>query len=208
MRKRKAALALSAGAMGLSTAAMGVPTYLQQKQPVSDLPAAQPDLRRPAALLQSSESLKEALIQEEGVHEVVYRDVAGYPTVGVGHLVKSEDGLSVGQRISEEKVLDLLDQDLKIAETAAARLVGDLRLYQHEFDALVDLIFNVGEGNVSPSQSPRLNQAIASRDYDAVARELNYTTAAGAVANGLVYRSERRANIFTGGQYADPREMA
>ena len=46
----------------------------------------------------------------------VYRDVAGYPTVGVGHLVESEDRLRVGDRISERRVLDFLDADLAEAD--------------------------------------------------------------------------------------------
>ena len=84
----------------------------------------------------------------------VYRDVAGYPTVGVGHLVEPEDRLRVGDRISERRVLDFLDADLAEAESGVRELVGDLPLHQHEFDALLDLVYNVGIGNVSPSESP------------------------------------------------------
>ena len=85
-------------------------------------------------------------------------------------------------------------------------LVGDLPLYQHEFDALVDLVYNVGPGNVAEDESPRLNAAIQARDYDAIAAELNYTHAAGQVARGLQFRSERRENMFSEASYEDPRE--
>jgi GH24 family phage-related lysozyme (muramidase) len=163
------------------------------------------DRRRPAALLRASDQLLEAMIQEEGARRTVYRDVAGYPTVGVGHLVRPADDLRVGDRISRDQVLDFLENDVADAEQAVRRLVGDLPLSQNEYDALVDLAFNVGEGNLSAERSPGLNAAIVARDYDAIASELDYRHAAGQVARGLVYRSERRANIFLDASYDDPR---
>ena len=180
------------------------------------LPAAQPapalsvslEKRKRARFLKASETLLEAMIEEEGARQTVYRDVAGYPTVGIGHLVTPQDGLRVGDRISMNKVLEFLEQDIAIAERAVVRLAGDLPLFQNEFDALVDLEFNVGEGNVSRERSPRLNAAIAAADYVAMAAELDYPHAGGEIARGLVYRSERRANIFLDASYGDPREIA
>ena len=204
MRKRKAALVLSAGVMGLSTAAADV-APLEQRTPAIKNLSPGIDYRTDASQLQVSETMKEALAEEEGVRLTVYRDVAGYPTVGVGHLVRPEDGLRVGDRISYDQALDFLEDDLKIAERGVARLVGHLKLYQHEFDALVDLVYNVGEGNVSPRKSPRLNGAIQAADYQGIADELHYHHAAGAKANGLVYRSERRQAIFMKAAYEDPR---
>lgn len=166
------------------------------------------ELRQHADKLTASDTFKEALVEEEGVRLRVYRDVAGYPTVGVGHLVTPSDNLRVGQKISYDRVLKLLDKDIAIAEEGVRRLVGDLPLNQHEFDALVDLVFNVGEGNVSERKSPRLNAAIAARDYDAVAAELAYHHAGGKKARGLQYRSERREQIFMNASYEDPRNNA
>lgn len=53
------------------------------------------------------------------MRHTVYRDVAGYPTVGVGHLVQPRDGLAVGDRISETQARAFLDADLRGAEAAA-----------------------------------------------------------------------------------------
>jgi GH24 family phage-related lysozyme (muramidase) len=204
MSKRKAALALSAGVMGLGTAAMPMPQPTAAQFPTT----ISVEKRKRAPFLKASPELLEAMIEEEGARQTVYRDVAGYPTVGVGHLVTPEDGLRVGDRISKDKVLDFLERDIAIAERAVARLVSDLPLLQNEFDALVDLVFNVGEGNVSAERSPRLNMAIAAADYDAIAEELGYHHARGRIANGLIHRSERRANIFMDASYEDPRETA
>jgi len=205
MRKRKAALALSAGIMGISTAAMSTGSPPPPKRVSYTIKV---DRRLPAPLLNVSEDMKLAMIEEEGVRYTVYRDVAGYPTVGVGHLIKPDDGLQVGDTVSKQQVLDFLEEDLKTAEAAVVRLAGDLPLYQYEFDALVDLVYNVGEGNVSPIKSPRLNEAIATGDYYAMAEELGYHHAAGSIADGLVFRSERRSNIFSLADYENTREGA
>ncbi len=206
--KRKAALALSASVLSFNSGAISASGLGQPMAAVAIAANEHDGARKPANRMSVSESFKEALIEEEGVREVVYRDVAGYPTVGVGHLVTPKDKLRVGDRISYDRILDLLNQDLEIAEQGVARLVGDLPLYQHEFDALVDLVFNVGEGNVSPDKSPRLNAAIERGDYQAIADELDYRHAAGSVAKGLIYRSERRANMFMSAEYENPREAA
>ncbi|WAT17994.1 lysozyme [Aurantiacibacter sp. MUD11] len=205
MRRRKAALAMSAAVMGLSTGAQVMPADQRQH-----LTLAAPDAsttRVNARHIRASETLKEALAEEEGVRLTVYRDAAGYPTVGVGHLVQPEDRLSVGDRISYDRALDFLEQDLATAEAAVRRLVGALPLFQHEFDALVDLVYNVGEGNVAPDQSPQLNDAIGSGDYDRIAEELHYSHAAGRYARGLRFRSERRQSIFMDAAYDDPRAV-
>ena len=206
MRKRKTAVAMSAAVMGLSTGAADISTFDPQYSiSFSDL---DPTQQRVHALdLRVSETMKEALAEEEGVRLVVYRDVAGYPTVGVGHLLTPEDGLSVGDRITYAQAIEFLEKDLQKAENGVKRLVGDLPIFQHEFDALVDLVYNVGEGNVSENESPRLNSAIAKADYDRIAEQLEYTTASGRVARGLEYRSERRQSIFMEAAYDDPRAV-
>lgn len=192
--------------MTLSTAAIDPSNLFQPGWSVSQINPQ--EVRQPATLLNVSSSFKQALVEEEGVREVVYRDVAGYPTVGVGHLISPADGLKVGQRVGYDRIMRFLDKDIAIAEAGVRRLVGDLPLLQHEFDALVDLVFNVGEGNVSKHRSPNLNAAITGKDYQAIADELAYHNAGGAVAKGLVYRSERRTQIFLDAEYDDPRAMA
>ena len=207
--RKRATLMMGAGAVGLA-AFTGPPTQKtrsdQQSAATYVMSAEEQDIRKPAALMKASEQFKQALIEEEGVRYTVYRDVAGYPTVGVGHLITPGDNLRVGDRISEEQVLSFLEGDLATAERGVRILVGDLPLYQHEFDALLDLVYNVGLGNVSEAESPRLNAAIKAGDYEKIAAELDYTHAAGRVARGLEFRSERRAMMFMDASYEDPRE--
>lgn len=200
-KRKAAAMILSTGAMGLTAFTMPDARVEASASP-ADTGTSE---RRPPALLRASGKLKQALTEEEGVRHTVYRDVAGYPTVGVGHLVRPGDGLRVGDRISDGQARAFLDADLKSAEAAARELLGALPVHQHEFDALVDLIYNVGPGNVSAEESPRLNRAIAAGDYEAIAAELEYTFAGGAYARGLDHRSERRMQMFREASYEDPR---
>ena len=206
--RRRATLMLGAGALGL-TAFTGPPKARKAFGIDEDMQRVVDDVagvRKPAALMKASGTFKQALIEEEGVRYTVYRDVAGYPTVGVGHLILPEDDLQVGDRVDEAQVLQFLEHDLAKAEQGVRLLVGDLPLHQHEFDALLDLVYNVGLGNVSENESPRLNTAIDSRDYEAIAAELDYTHAGGKFARGLQFRSERRAKIFMKGRYGNPRQ--
>lgn len=199
-RRRNAALAFTIGVMGLGTALHAAPY-----EPPPLIKVNETKKRKRVTQLRVSDTLKEALIEEEGVRLTVYRDVAGNPTVGVGHLVDRDDGLKVGDTVSYEEVLEFLEEDLRTAEIGVARLVGELPLHQHEFDALVDLVYNVGEGTVSARKSPRLNAAIAAGDYYEMAEELDYTKAAGSRAGGLVHRSERRSRIFMNASYENTR---
>lgn len=208
MKKRKAALAISASTIGFGAGGMVVPPEIARDEASSAMFAQTAEGRRHAATFRVSDELRDAMKQEEGIRYTVYRDVAGYPTVGIGHLVTPADKLHVGQRISRARIMKFYEKDLRKAEKAVIRLADATPLHQHEFDALVDLVFNVGEGNVSEDRSPRLNEAIADRDYDSIARELHYTTAAGRVAKGLIHRSERRAAIFQQASYEDPRQTA
>ena len=206
--RRRATLMLGAGALGL-TAFTGPPKARKAFGIDEDMQRVVDDVAgvlKPAALMKASGTFKQALIEEEGVRYTVYRDVAGYPTVGVGHLILPEDDLQVGDRVDEAQVLRFLEHDLAKAEQGVRLLVGDLPLHQHEFDALLDLVYNVGLRNVSENESPRLNTAIESRDYEAIAAELDYTHAGGKFARGLQFRSERRAKIFMKGRYGNPRQ--
>ncbi|QIQ88067.1 MAG: lysozyme [Erythrobacter sp.] len=205
--KRKGAAALlSVSAVALAGASdIAIRAEPRTAPPVVEQAVFDPAIRRDAADLATSEAMVAALVEEEGVRYRVYRDVAGYPTVGVGHLVLPEDNLRLGQRITHARAMKLLERDLEKAEAGVRDLLAGLPVNQNEFDALVDLVFNVGIGNVSPEESPRLNAAIRAGDYEAIAAELEYTTAAGRVAGGLIHRSERRTQIFLDADYEDPR---
>jgi len=74
-----------------------------------------------------------------------------------------------------------------------------VNLNQHQFDALVSFVFNVGAGAFQ--QSTLLQRLNAGR-YDAVPGQLRlWNKGGGKVLPGLVTRREAEARLFTSGQY-------
>ena len=119
------------------------------------------------------------LRQAEGVRSDVYKDSAGLPTIGVGHLLtQSElssgkiiiDGEPVkyGEGLSNHHIDELLKQDVDRFEKAIAEYVK-VPLYQNQFDALVSFSFNVGVGAFKNST---LLKVLNARDYDKVPEQL------------------------------------
>jgi lysozyme len=91
----------------------------------------------------------------------IYKDAAGKPTIGVGHLLTSAENANgkidiagkqvlIGSGITEQQSLDLLAQDVKPAEDAVNYHVK-VALNQNQFDALVIFTFNVGTGGFESS---------------------------------------------------------
>lgn len=109
-----------------------------------------------AQILKISTHGLKVLMNLEGVKDSVYSDVAGIPTVGVGHaLTKSErssgkiyltngDVLDVRNPLTHAEIMNLLLDDVARFEDAVTRNVK-VKLEQHQFDALVSFSFNVGE---------------------------------------------------------------
>jgi len=76
----------------------------------------------------------------EGVEYEAYLDVAGVPTIGVGHTRKVYIGMPTA---SEHEVDTWLMEDLADAQGAVSNYVH-VALNQNEADALISLVFNIG----------------------------------------------------------------
>lgn len=134
----------------------------------------------------------------------VYKDVAGLSTVGHGHLL-TKDELSSGkitinissvryhEGLSKTQVLQLLDQDVDIAEQAVNFHVTT-SISQNQFDVLVSFTFNVGVGAFAKSTLlKRLNHNL----YDQVPDQLlRWTRAGGRKVKGLVNRRNAEAALW------------
>jgi lysozyme len=88
------------------------------------------------------------LKREEGVVKKVYKDQAGLPTAGVGHLLSKEEmkslGLKMGDPVSDEQVNAWLSQDVARFEEAVGWPTG-AGFPPYRFDSLVSCAFNIGE---------------------------------------------------------------
>ena len=154
--------------------------------------------------MQESENGLELLKQWEGFKLNVYKDSAGLPTIGVGHLItKSEQSsgniviagvpVAYANGLTDQEALDLLSQDVQPAEQAVNNGVK-VALNQNQFDALVSFTFNVGVGAFTSST---LLKVLNDGQYDQVPTQLlRWTKAGGQVVQGLVNRRNNEINLW------------
>ncbi len=140
----------------------------------------------------------------EGCILYIYKDVAGYPTIGIGHLLtgheKSTNIISIGgidvdvsKGITSEQAMDLLAQDIVPAEHAVLCYVK-VPLNQNQFDALVSFTFNCGAGALQHSS---LLEALNEGDYSVVPSKLSqWNKAGGKVCDVLVKRRAKEGELW------------
>lgn len=146
--------------------------------------------------MKTSEKGLQFIRREEGERLTAYADVIGVWTIGVGHTGKV-DGKPVakGMVISADKSRELLSADLSKFESAISRLVK-VPLKQYEFDALVSLVFNIGETNFARST---LLKMLNANDFKGAAEQfLAWKNAGGRPVQGLLNRRKREKDMFNG----------
>jgi lysozyme len=84
------------------------------------------------------------ITKEEGVRYRAYQDSKGLWTIGVGHLIKSNEPHLMKATLTQEDVDKLLESDLRWCDEAVANSVR-VPLTQPQYDALYSLCFNIGE---------------------------------------------------------------
>ena len=133
--------------------------------------------------MQISETGLELIETSEGFRGVVYKDVAGHPTIGYGHLIKPGESFPNG--VTNDEAITLLQNDVQIAVIAVNRLVT-VTLTQNQFDALVDFTFNLGVGALTYST---LLTLLNEGEYSAAGDQfLLWDHAGGVVQEGLQTR--------------------
>lgn len=79
-----------------------------------------------------------------------YKDYRGFPTFGLGHLIRPNEDFSRGE--TEDRVMQIFESDLIPVERAIEEHVT-VKLTQHNFDALSDFGFNEGTGRLDPTRN-------------------------------------------------------
>jgi len=118
----------------------------------------------------------------EGYIDHTYKDSVGVPTIGFG----TTQGVKPGQKISVERALVKLGTNVTEKEQVMKACLGDVPLYQNEWDAYVSLTYNIGTGAFCKST---LVKKLKVHDYPGACKEiLKWNKAGGRVNDGLVKR--------------------
>ena len=110
---------------------------------------------------------------DEGVVYEIYNDHLGYPTFGIGHLIKDTDpeyGLMLGDSVSEERVQEAFEADLTVACSECSVLYYDWHRYPEEVqEILVNMMFNLGRPRLSKFKN--MKKALDDRNWRLAAIE-------------------------------------
>ena len=105
-----------------------------------------------------AQSTLDFITREEGFKNKAYQDSKGLWTIGVGHLIKSDEQFLKTITLTDHDVKELLKRDLKWCSEAVESSVR-VPLTQSQYDALYSLCFNIGETNFKRSTVvKRINQ--------------------------------------------------
>jgi lysozyme len=139
----------------------------------------------------------EFLTRHEGCELRVYDDVAGYPTIGVGHLIRDDDP-DFSNGITHDEAIELLRKDVGHAEHCVNSYVN-VPLTQIQFDTLVSFVFNIGGGAFKDSTLLRL---LNQEQYGEVPAQLQrWNRAGGQVVQGLINRRAAESGLWQGETY-------
>jgi lysozyme len=140
-----------------------------------------------------------ALIKHhEGVRSRPYRCPANLWTVGVGHLIGDGKLLpdSYNRTFTAEEIDGILKSDLRRFELGVHKMLPNVPLRQHEFDAIISFCFNLGLGCF---QRSTLRQALLRGDKKAAMESLvKYCRAGGKILRGLQIRRLDEKALFEG----------
>jgi GH24 family phage-related lysozyme (muramidase) len=142
----------------------------------------------------------------EGVRTTVYPDVVKLKTIGVGHLMKPAElagqYTQVGgeqipwtQALTDSQVDELLRQDLQPKEQAVRSAIT-VQITQTQYDMLVSLCFNIGEGAFKGSTLVKvINEGNLT---EAPTQFMRWNKAGGQEVAGLTNRRRAEATNFLG----------
>jgi lysozyme len=140
-----------------------------------------------------------ALIKHhEGVRSRPYRCPANLWTVGVGHLIGDGKSLpdSWNRTFTEAEIDGILKSDLRRFELGVHKMLPNVPLRQHEYDAIISFCFNLGLGCF---QRSTLRQALLRGDKKAAMESLvKYCRAGGKILRGLQIRRLDEKALFEG----------
>ena len=118
--------------------------------------------------------LMQELIADEGYKYEIYLDHLGYPTMGVGHLILEKDeehGKEVGTPVSEDRIMECLNNDIKIVCDELDRGMAWWRgLNDNRKRIMANMCFNLGCPRLSKFK--KFLAAMKDEDWETAAEEM------------------------------------
>ncbi|SDS97159.1 Phage-related lysozyme (muramidase), GH24 family [Friedmanniella luteola] len=142
----------------------------------------------------------------EGYRSTAYDDAGGHCTIGYGHLVhlggcSRADAARWGS-LTQDEALALLWQDAQTYAAGVRAALPRTPLSQAQFDALVSLSYNIGNGGFRGS-AVRASLAGSTPDHAAVPDlMLRWVSSSGVELPGLRRRRLNEGRLFSTGSYA------
>ena len=118
--------------------------------------------------------LRKQLEIDEGVGHEIYLDHLGYPTFGIGHLVRQEApefGADVGTKVDEARCIEAFESDLE-------RVLSDCKILYPNFDDLpeeaqqiiANMMFNMGRPRLTKFKM--MKDAVDNGDWNEAADQM------------------------------------
>ena len=120
------------------------------------------------------EQLRKELEVDEGVKYEIYNDHLGYPTFGIGHLVRDTDpeaGAALGTPVSEDRVIEAFNQDVETVLSDCNTLYDDFSDLPEEAQLIIaNMMFNLGRPRLSKFKG--MKAGVDARDWKKAADEM------------------------------------
>lgn len=120
------------------------------------------------------EQLRIELESDEGCEYKVYLDHLGYPTFGIGHLIKETDeefGCEVDTPVSPERVQEAFEDDVQCTYNDCVRLYPDFDMLPTEVQLIIgNMMFNMGLTRLSKFKL--MKKAVDDRDWKEAATQM------------------------------------
>ena len=148
--------------------------------------------------MKASKEVIKLIKHHEGVRAKPYKCPAGLWTVGVGHLIGDGKTLPTewNKTFTNEEIDGILAADLRHFELGIHKMLPNVLLRQHEFDAILSFCFNLGLGCF---QRSTIRQALLRGDKEQAMESLvKYCRAGGKILKGLQNRRLDEKRLFLG----------
>ena len=120
------------------------------------------------------EQLREELTEDEGCKYEIYLDHLGYPTFGIGHLVRESDpehGEEIGTSVSEDRVIEAFESDIETVLSDCETLYPNFNSLPEEAQLIIaNMMFNLGYPRLSKFKG--MKRGVDSEDWNAAADEM------------------------------------